>query len=309
MLFFSIFFSTVIDSILIRTVSILGPGLLGGSLALALKKYCPGTRIHLWGRRMEPLETARTMEAADLYTTDLNEAVRGADLIVLATPVGTMRSMMENVGSEHLTRALVTDVGSVKGCVHRDLGSWLKKRGVAFIGSHPMAGSEKQGMEYADAELFNNAMVTLTNEEGCSPALVDSLCAFWTSVGVRVIELDAITHDRAVARISHMPHAMASACARGAGKNCGDMLDSLAALAAGGFRDTTRVSMGKPSMWAEILMENGTEVLSALDDCARELDELRRALRENDGEAIKHWLQEAGDMRRTIFPPSVEEGQ
>ncbi|MDH3067741.1 prephenate dehydrogenase/arogenate dehydrogenase family protein [Akkermansia sp. N21169] len=297
----------MIDSIIIRTVSILGPGLLGGSLALALKKYSPGIKVHLCGRREEPLETARKLDAADLYTVDLNEAVQGSDLVVLATPVGTMRSMMEQVAAGNLEQALVTDVGSVKGCVHRDVGSWLSERNVAFIGSHPMAGSEKQGMEYADPELFCNAMVALTNEENLSSSLVSSLRLFWETVGGRVIEMDSVSHDRAVARISHMPHALASVCARGSGKDCTDMLDSLKALAAGGFRDTTRVSMGKPSMWAEILMENGEEVLAALDTCAAELDCLRNLLRQGNRDALKLWLQGAGDMRRTIMHPSPDE--
>ena len=104
-----------------------------------------------------------------------------------------------------------------------------------------------------------------------------------------------------------MPHALASVCARGSGKDCTDMLDSLKALAAGGFRDTTRVSMGKPSMWAEILMENGEEVLAALDTCAAELDCLRNLLRQGNRDALKLWLQGAGDMRRTIMHPSPDE--
>lgn len=306
---FSTFKSKVIDSITIRTVSILGPGLLGGSLALALKKYCPDVRVHLWGRRPEPLEMAKAMQAADMYSTDLNEAVRDADLVVLATPVGTMRSMLERLDETLLEHLLVTDVGSVKGCVHRDVGTWLAARGITFIGSHPMAGSEKQGMEYADPDLFCEAMVALTNEGSLSSSLVSSLRSFWESVGGHVIEMDSGAHDRAVARISHMPHAMAAACARASGRDCGDIMKYLADLAAGGFRDTTRVSMGKPSMWSEILLENGEEVLAALDDCAEELDELRASLRRGNREEIRIWLEGAARMRgKILFPEDKKAG-
>ena len=129
------------------SVAILGPGLLGGSLALAVRKQLPHVHVRLWGRREEPLEYARSSGAAHAASTRLEEVVEGADLVVLATPVGVMSRLVSGMLPLLKPGVLVTDVGSVKGCVHQSVGSALTETGVAFIGSHPMAGSEKQGME------------------------------------------------------------------------------------------------------------------------------------------------------------------
>ncbi len=284
-------------------MSILGPGLLGGSLALALKKYCPEIKVCLWGRREESLQTASNMQAADMYTIDLPDAATWADLIVLAVPVGVMLPLVKGMeGFLKSGRVLVTDVGSVKSSVHREVGKWLSVRGIDFIGSHPMAGSEKQGIEYAEADLFWGAMVAMTNEEQCPTELVERLAAFWKSVGGRVMMMHSDEHDRVVARISHLPHALAATCSRAAYQDCESIKELLKALAAGGFRDTTRVSMGKPSMWAEIMLENKQEMLLALEVCLRELTSLRKALQDDNFSCIQSWLQQAGERRRLIYP-------
>jgi prephenate dehydrogenase len=290
----------MIDSIHIQTVAIIGPGLLGGSLARAIKAFTPSLNVHLWGRREAPLQVAQKMQAADLYTTDLNEAIKGSDLVVLATPVGVMTSLLEKVDLDLLREALVTDVGSVKESVHRHVGAFLSRNNVAFIGSHPMAGSEKQGMEYTDPNLFRGATVVLTNEEECSSALLQQLTLFWESVGSHVVSMGATTHDQTVARISHVPHVLASLCAQVAGAD-GQPLLERSELASTGFRDTTRVSMGNPEMWAEILLENSSASLLALDDASRLLDEVKKSLESGDKETLVAWLKKGRNVRKEIL--------
>ena len=169
------------------SVAILGPGLLGGSLALAVRKQLPHVHVSLWGRREEPLEYARSSGAAHTASTRMEEVVEGADLVVLATPVGVMPRLVSDMLPLLKPGVLVTDVGSVKGCVHQAVGSVLKKAGVAFIGSHPMAGSEKQGMEHASGDLFRDATCILTNDEHVHEDVLLLLQRFWERVGCHCI--------------------------------------------------------------------------------------------------------------------------
>ncbi|MEG2810022.1 MAG: prephenate dehydrogenase/arogenate dehydrogenase family protein [Akkermansia sp.] len=298
-------------------VAILGPGLLGGSLAMALRRYLPDLEIHLWGRRIEPLQIAEQFQLADLYTTDLARAVDGCDLIVFATPVGVMLPLATKMLPFLSADVLVTDVGSVKAFVHNQLGAFCAEHSLAFIGSHPMAGSEKQGIEYADADLFDKATVVLTGGEDRSSSLMEKLAHFWNAVGGLCLEMSPEQHDRTVATISHMPHAMAAICSLSAG-DCGDTAVSRM-LSAGGFRDTTRIAMGEPGMWAEILLENKDEVLFALDHCAQRMEELKKMLQEGAGygagadgkiktrAALQGWLSDARQTRATIVSMEKEE--
>lgn len=277
------------------SMAILGPGLLGGSLALAVRAQMPHVHVRLWGRREEPLEYARSSGAAHLASTRMEEAVEGADLVVLATPVGVMSRLVSGMLPMLRRGALVTDVGSVKGCVHQAVGSVLTKAGMAFVGSHPMAGSEKQGMEHASAELFRDATCILTNDEHVHEDVLLLLQRFWERVGCHCVRMKAADHDSSVARISHIPHALSALCTHAA-LDGGDV-ERLGLLSAGGFRDTTRVSMGEPSMWAEILTENAPAVLERLDDALAQLGEVRNRLASGDKEALREWLGAAAESR------------
>ena len=277
------------------SVAILGPGLLGGSLALAVRKQLPHVHVRLWGRREEPLEYARSSGAAHAASSRMEEVVEGADLVVLATPVGVMPRLVSDMLPLLKPGVLVTDVGSVKGGVHQAVGSVLKKAGVAFIGSHPMAGSEKQGMEHASGDLFRDATCILTNDEHVHEDVLLLLQRFWERVGCHCIRMKAADHDSSVARISHIPHALSALCVHSA-LDGGDV-KLLGLVAAGGFRDTTRVSMGEPSMWAEILEENAPAVLERLDEALSQLGQVRNWLATGDKEALREWLKAAAESR------------
>lgn len=273
-------------------VAILGGGLLGGSLALALARHFPETPVALWARRAETVAAARERGISGA-TGDLAEAVKGADLVVLSTPVGAMATVLlaaQTAGLSH--DALVTDVGSVKAAPHRVLQPLLERTGGKFIGSHPMAGSEQTGMGAAAADLFADAACLLTDDGRVGEPWVGKLGRFWESLGCRVSWMDADEHDALVARISHFPHLIAAATAKVALENPAD-----GAFGGGGLRDTTRVAGGDPAMWAEIVIENRDALRGVLSHGIREMSEMLAMLEAGDHEALRRWLEDAKNAR------------
>lgn len=282
-----------------QRIAVFGPGLLGGSIAMAIHACLPQAELRIWARREQPLTFARELGLTDLVFTDAKAAARGADLIILATPIGVFEDLVRKMLSAIGHDCLVTDVGSVKAYVHRTTGAFLTERGRHFIGSHPMAGAEKQGIESASAELLQGATVALTNPHGVPAEQEERLAAFWQALGCSTYTMDPVNHDRTVARISHVPHILAGLCARNATFGQVPMAD-LQRLAAGGFRDTTRVCSGPSPMWADILWENDVAIRAALDTCIEDLVKLRTLLEEQDKSAVCDWLEEAKTARETI---------
>lgn len=281
------------------SVAVLGPGLLGGSVAMAVRRHLPACRLSLWARRQQPLEQAAAMGLAQRTTTDVQEAVRDAELIILATPIGTFPQLVQSMLPALSPKALVTDVGSVKGSVHHTAGELLAASGHYFIGSHPMAGAEKQGLEHARAELLQGATVALTNAHGAPADLLERLTRFWQALGCTTHEMTAQGHDETVARISHVPHLLAALCARTAVQGDGAPSD-LSRLASSGFRDTTRVSSGGPAMWADILCANAPAIRAALAQSLADLQQIDRLLEAQDEQAICSWLKQAKEARESV---------
>lgn len=276
-----------------QKIGILGGGLLGGSAALALREKAD---VRLWIRRPEAVESAQ-LSGLDFTTGDLKEAVADTDLLILAVPVGAMPALLFAAMAAGLPKAcLVTDVGSVKAAPHRDLAPALAQNGNPFIGSHPMAGSERNGLAAARADLFQNAACLLTNDSGAPPDLCTALEDFWKALGCRTKWLGAAEHDRLVARISHLPHVTAAATAFGA--LSADTASGI--LSGGGLRDTTRVAGGNPEMWAEILLENRGEVARSVRETIAKLDEFLVALDGANQEELRSLLAEAKTLRDTL---------
>ncbi|MGE9270356.1 MAG: prephenate dehydrogenase [Verrucomicrobiales bacterium] len=266
-------------------IAILGGGLLGGSLALCLEGRA---NYSLWARREASVDEAQAA-GISCATTDLAAAIRAADLIVLTVPVGVMPGLVSRMLEIGLNKdVLVTDVGSVKSPVHRDVGTVLATAGVAFIGGHPMAGSEQRGVSAARRELFEGAACILTDEADVGDPWASALEHFWVEVGCRVSWLSAATHDELVARISHFPHVMASLTAGVALAKPQE-----ACFGGGGLRDTTRVAGGDPEMWTEILMENRDAVAASLREARKSLGDVLAMLERGDHEATLAWLTEA----------------
>ena len=271
-------------------VTILGGGLLGGSLALALKQ-----EIRLWARREETASEAKQL-GIEGATTDLAAAVADTQLVILCVPVGAMPQLLQDAIEAGLPKdCLITDVGSVKGMPHQSLAPIVSQSGLHFIGSHPMAGSEQGGIQAAQADLFEGAACLLTNDGNAPAELAQTLESFWQSVGCRTTWLDSASHDGLVANISHLPHVLAAAAARTCLENPAD-----GAFGGGGLRDTTRVAGGNVNMWTEILLENREALMGPLQRTIDDLIQFMRILDAQDQEAARQWLEAAKDRRDSL---------
>lgn len=280
---------------LFHKLSIIGVGLLGGSLGLAVRERQLVGRVEGWVRRRESVAEGNERDVADLVTTDLAAVVKDADLIVLCIPVEHMRATLEPVVRSLKPGAIVTDVGSVKASVVRELEPLVAGAGARFVGSHPMAGGERVGVNWSRADLFSLAVCALTPTGESDPAAVAQLAEFWEAIGMRVLQLSPGLHDEFVARSSHLPHLLASVLAAYVldPKFPGEQRD----LCAGGFRDTTRIASGPVPMWRGILSANRENLVKDIDALTQRLAELRTALARNDADQIEAILKEAHDWR------------
>jgi prephenate dehydrogenase len=230
------------------TVAILGPGLIGGSLALALAERGLADRLVIYARSPHALDAIRVAGVEAELTGNPGEAVSEADVVVLCVPIEAMAALVHEFRDALKPTALVTDVGSVKGSVDREIAPLLEDRAL-WIGSHPMAGSEQGGFVAARADLFEGAAVIVTPTAQTQPEATRGVEKFWKALGGRIYSMPPQEHDVAVARISHLPHLVAALLVAHATP------DALA-LAGGGFRDTTRIASGSPELWTEILWAN-----------------------------------------------------
>ena len=278
-----------------QKISIIGVGLLGGSIGLAVRRRKLAHEVAGYVRRAASLKDCEQAGAVDYATTDLLAAVSNSDLIILCTPLAQMRSLAEQFLPALKRGAIVTDVGSVKAGVVRELDSLLKKSGAHFVGSHPMAGGEKMGVLAAKADLFVNAACVITPSKKSSTAAVGKVEKFWKSLGARTLRLDAAQHDLVVSRSSHLPHVAAATLA-------GLVLDSKqpkqqAALCANGFRDTTRIASGSPEMWRDIALANRKNISHSVDAFVAELKQFQTALKKSDGPAVEKFFATAKARR------------
>lgn len=273
-------------------ITILGGGLLGGSLALALAKLGDPPEVRLWARKQETVDAATALGIPHV-TRDLAAAVKDASLVVLSVPVGAMADLLKASLEAGLpSGCLITDVGSVKRVPHRQLGPLVRASGCQFIGSHPMAGSERNGLAAVTDTLFENAACLLTNDGAAPPKLADALERFWKSIGCRTSWMSAAIHDELVARISHLPHLVAACAARVCLKD-----PSEGKFGGGGLRDTTRVAAGNPEMWAEIVIENRLALIGLLEETIADLGEILGNLENAEQQKVKQWLITAQQRR------------
>ncbi len=272
------------------TITIVGVGLIGGSIALALKsRGFTGTIIGL-GRNQQRLDSAKAAGLIDVATTDEQQAFENASLGIFCTPVEYIVNQVQSAAKFCPTGALLTDAGSTKQVICEALDGDLPNS-VEFIGSHPLAGSEQQGFEHATENLYQDRVCVLTPSTPSDN--VARLRTFWEFIGMQVVELPADEHDHILARTSHLPHVVASALA--------SVLDeSDHQFAATGFRDTTRIAGGDPSLWISILLTNSTAICSGIDQMEAQLREFRTALTKGDAESLKKLLQTAKTKREQL---------
>ncbi|MFA9462337.1 prephenate dehydrogenase [Thiohalorhabdus methylotrophus] len=285
-----------------RRITIIGLGLIGGSLGLALRRSGAVEEVVGVDQSAAVLERARERGLIDRGTTDPAAGVRDAELVVAAVPVGCFRGVLEAARGGLERDTVVTDVGSVKGPVHAEAEAVLGADAL-FVGGHPLAGTEDSGVEAALDRLFDGALCILTPASD-TPAR-DRVKALWELVGCQVVTMDAEAHDRILAATSHLPHMLAFSLIRTFGEL--DDSDRLAQFAAGGFRDLTRIAGSDPVMWRDIALANSGPLLEMIDRFEDRLSELRRAIAAGDGPALQAFFGEARTLRRGLPPRAHED--
>ena len=271
-------------------VTIIGVGLLGGSLALALKARERADTVRGVGRNPETLEKATALGIIDEEYLEPIEACRGADLIVVCTPAGAVPAMLDAIRPVCKASALVTDVASTKAeiCEHASR-TWPAP--LRFIGSHPMAGSEKFGPEHATPALYEGC-VTIVDSNPAAAEARGEVTALWEAVGARVVAIEPALHDALVARTSHIPHIVAGCVARLAAST-GDVRPVVGT----GFRDVTRVAAGRPELWRDICLTNRKAIAAGLEALERDIADVRRMVAEGRTEELDAFFSDAQEAR------------
>jgi prephenate dehydrogenase len=273
-----------------RKIALVGIGLLGGSLALAIRERQLAAIVQGYVRREASIIECEQMGLSDLATADLSGAVGDADLVFLCTPLAQMKTLVERMLPALKRGAIVSDVGSVA-----ELEGMISRAGAHFIGAHPMAGAEKMGVLAARVDLFRNAVCVLTPTKNSSADALQKLEDFWRTLGARLLKLSPQVHDELVARCSHLPHVVAAELAN-------YVLDpnhpkEQPMLCANGFRDTTRIAASSPEMWRDIALANAGHLSDALNVFIGDLQKLQLALESNDAKAVEAFFVEAKQRR------------
>jgi len=278
-----------------RRIAILGPGLIGASLAMALRRTSPSCDISLWARREDAAREAAGILPDCKVSHDLAAAVADCDIAVLCVSPHAIESLGPRLAELLPEGAVVTDAGSVK---EKIVTSLERVFGGRFIGAHPMAGSEQSGIRAARANLYDGAVCILTPTACTNPAARSLAAALWSAAGCSIQEMPPGSHDRAMARISHLPHAAAAALVHAAlGRD-----SSIVRLAGGGYRDSTRIAGGPEGLWAEILLDNRSEVLTGIHDLQTALDTLKLGLESGNRNAVEAFLADARTLRASQPP-------
>lgn len=275
------------------TVAIVGVGLIGGSIGLALRERRLTNKIVGIGRRQQSLDAARKIGAIDNGVTNLASGVAQAQLIVVATPVDTIAERVIQASTACPAGALITDAGSTKAAIVAavDAGLAARRSGPRFVGSHPIAGDHRAGPEHARADMFEDRLVVITPTEHTRPAAVTEVSGFWENIGANVRTMSPADHDAALAVTSHLPHAAAVALAAATP-------NELLPYTAGGWRDSTRIAGGDPALWHAIFTANRQHVLEALARLDKSLAAFRKSLEQGDNESLMTILELAARRKR-----------
>jgi len=285
-------------------VAIIGSGLIGGSIGLALKKHVPGCRVTVVDQNPEAARRAVELGAADVAAESVEAAVEGRDIVFVATPVRVIPDVVRRAGEGMKDGAIITDVGSTKShvVVEVERDSRLQR---LFIGGHPMAGSEDEGVEAARANLFDGAWWILTPTERSDPDGYRRLHQVLTTLGARVMAIDPARHDELMAIVSHVPQLTATAL-MGMAAARGEEHAGLLALAAGGFRDMTRVAASNPDIWVDVCRDNADAISAALGSFIERLETLRELLKRGDEDQLRSLFTQARSSRRGLPGKTIE---
>jgi len=280
---------------MIKKLAIFGVGLIGGSLALALRRANACEKIVGCSRSAAHLERAIELGVIDEYSLDPAKAVEGADMVLLAVPLGAMKRLLEKISDQLEPGAVVTDAGSSKASVVQAAMEAFGSVPDFFVPGHPIAGREKSGVDAALANLYVDHKVILTPLENTSPTAVQRVTKMWQSAGAQVQTLGVEQHDLVLAATSHLPHVVAYSLVDTVSRT--DCVDEIFQFAAGGFRDSSRTASSDPVMWRDICLENKTAILNAVSDFQDNLASLRTLIETSDGDALLQLFSHAKTVR------------
>lgn len=277
---------------LFNKVAIVGVGLIGGSLGMAIKKRRLAKEVVGLARRKAAITDAIRQKAIDKGFLDAGPAIKNADLVVLATPVKTIIDIIPRIKKYLKPGGVVTDVGGCKEKIVNHLEKKLPK-GISFVGSHPLAGSEKKGVSFAQSEIFRDSLCVITPTKKTSPVAIKRIRALWNSLGAKVMILNPRTHDKILASISHFPHVLAF-----------NLIQSIPAgylkFSARGLKDITRIASSDPFLWKDIILMNDRNILKAIDDFQARLTSFKKLIVKKDGRALLNLLKEAKLKRDSL---------
>jgi prephenate dehydrogenase len=280
----------------LKTIAVIGVGLIGGSFALAMRRAGAVTRIVGVDRDGQALERAAALGVIDTAAESASESAVDADLVFVSVPVRAIGSVLHDVSLGLRPGAVVTDAGSTKADVVRTAAHELRERMSRFVPGHPIAGRETSGVDSATPDLFRGARVVLTPEAGTSPEATELVRACWEACGARVSTMAATAHDRIFASVSHLPHMLAFALVSEivSRPDAADLLG----FAAGGFRDFTRIAASSPEMWRDIALANREALLEEMDRYAARVAVFRELVEKGDGPGLQRLMTEARNARR-----------
>jgi len=273
-----------------KRITIIGLGLIGGSLALAIKEKNLAKEVIGVSRRKSTLDFAIKKKIVDFATVNLKDGVKGSDLVIITAPVFKIVDIAKTLEPFLKDGAILTDAGSTKKYIVKSIESFTWKS-LNFVGSHPITGSEKSGIKYADRDLFKGAYCVITATKNIKA--LSKVKKFWASLGMKVVVMPADAHDRLLSKISHLPHAVAASLVNAVGRNGLD-------LAAGGFKDTTRVASGEPELWKDIFLTNRENLIKDINMLKKELLKIEAALKNNNNRNLLRLLSRAKSIRDSL---------
>ncbi|MCK4293179.1 MAG: prephenate dehydrogenase/arogenate dehydrogenase family protein [Planctomycetes bacterium] len=282
----------------LRQITVAGLGLLGGSIALAVLRSFPRIKVVGYTHRPSTRRKARELAVATEIVGDIKQSVSGADLVILATPICTFEGVFGEIADALPRGCIVSDVGSTKVLPHR----WAAKKlpsTVHYVGSHPIAGSEQRGVEFARDDLFEDAMCILTTTDKTNRRAVQTLKKFWSELGSFVKLMRPAEHDRIFANVSHLPHIAAAALINA--NSSGELK-----LAGKGFMDTSRIASGPVNIWADVLLTNSGNIARGIDKTICELSKLKRAIKSRDKKRIEYLLTKAREKRAALIKYKIK---
>ena len=285
----------IMNKKIINKLCIIGVGLIGGSLARALKKAGAVGQVVGAGRNIAHLEKAKALGVIDSFETDIALAVKGCDMVVVAVPLGAMQSVFEKIAPVITDDMIITDVGSAKASVVKAAQSAFKTVPKTLVPGHPIAGTEKSGVEASFPELYEKRRIIITPLESSSADAVLKVRAMWQACGANVIETTIKHHDEVLAATSHLPHMLAFSLVDTLAKM--DAKNEIFDFAAGGFRDFTRIASSDPDMWRDICLANGEALVSMIKKFSDDLQLLSDAIEKNDSTYLKETFSRAKKAR------------